>query len=188
MAAGLVMLPAVVFHSSVGSLAAQVIIFMILQIIRGERIRMLPNIIMIVSVTALNLLQAHGRVLFTLWPLPITQGALEIGLRKALTLIALIYLSRFMVSGKPRFPGRIGMLLSMQFSYYNQFLQHRLSLKPGQIVSSLDALLVRMETDSPDAVEAAAGPWKLTAVISAAAAAAVWGAWLYFKETAGCCG
>ncbi len=145
LAAGLLMLPALVFQDALLPLALQVLFLIILQLVIGRKIRFLPNIIMLISITVLNLFQAHGRVLADVIGMQITQGALEIGLRRALMLIGLIYLSRFMVFRKPRFPGRIGRLLSLQFAFYEGFLSRRPSLKPQQIIEHLDKLLMEQE-------------------------------------------
>ncbi len=151
LAAGLLMLPALVFQDSLVPLAVQVTFLIVLQLILKRRVRIMPNVIMIAVITGVNLVQPYGRIFITVMGLPITQGALELGLRRSLTLIGLIYLSRFMVIHNPRFPGKIGSLLSLQFTYYESFLQNRINFRPKHIIESLDSLLTELEegTENP---------------------------------------
>lgn len=142
---GLFMLPALVFQQDLLFLGIQTLFLVMLQPILGKRIRVLPNLIMISTITALNLVQPYGRVLAEPFGFPVTVGALELGMRRSFMLISLIYLSKFMVIGSPRFPGRLGEMLSLQFSYYQGFLSTPVSLRPSQIIRSLDQLLLSLE-------------------------------------------
>lgn len=148
--AGLIMLPAFVFQDRLLPLAVQVLFLIVLQIIIGRKVRILPIIIMLITVPGLNLFQSHGRVLAEIFGFPVTQGALVIGLRRALILIGLIYLSRFMVSRKPRFPGRIGSLLSLQFAFYEGFLSRKPDMRPRHVIEHLDKLLIDLESRSEE--------------------------------------
>jgi len=66
-------------------------------------------------------------------------------LEKALTLIGMIYLSQYMVSGKPRFPGRFGQLLSKQFLYFEHLVTTWKKPEKGRFIESLDSMLEEME-------------------------------------------
>ncbi|MCF7944065.1 MAG: Gx transporter family protein [Spirochaetia bacterium] len=144
---GLTMIPAIVFTDLVWLLFVQVLFLLTLHKIQGRKIKMLPNIIMIISITALNLLQVNGKVLWLLADFPITEGALIIGLRKAFLLIELIYLSQYMVSRNPVFPGKAGALLSLQFSYFNRLMKKRFSLHPGRFMKDIDKIINTMEEE-----------------------------------------
>lgn len=177
LASGLLMLPALVFQNHLPSLIIQALFLMLLQLLLGRRIKILPNLVMLLSITTLNLFQPFGRILVTLFSLPVTQGALELGFRRSFTLIGLIYLSRFMVISRPRFPGRLGRLLSLQFTYYEGFLTRRVSLRPSVIVESLDELLCELEREGGSDEQ----PVKLVSLPATAASVVfIWA--LYFAQ------
>ncbi|MGM0432386.1 MAG: Gx transporter family protein [Spirochaetota bacterium] len=111
----------------------------------GRRIRVLPGLIMTVSIVLANLLQANGLVLFTIGDFSVTAGALRIGLDKALTLIGLIYLSQYMVSRRPKLPGRFGQIISLQLYYFEQITERWRSLEKGGLIARLDSLLFQLE-------------------------------------------
>lgn len=150
---GLSMIPAIVFTDSVWILSAQLLFLLTLHKVQGRKIKLLPNIIMIASISVLNLLQANGKVLYYLGNFPVTEGALVIGLRKAFLLIELIYLSQYMVSRNPVFPGKAGALLSLQFSYFNKLMKNRFSLHPGRFMKDVDEMIITMEQEQLELAE-----------------------------------
>lgn len=153
---GLSMIPAIVFTDSVWILSAQLLFLLTLHKVQGRKIKLLPNIIMIASISVLNLLQANGKVLYYLGDFPVTEGALVIGLRKAFLLIELIYLSQYMVSRNPVFPGKAGALLSLQFSYFNRLMKNRFSLHPGRFMKDVDEMIITMEQEQLELAESEA--------------------------------
>lgn len=159
--AGLLMLPAILFQDAWAYLILQTGIVIIAAIRAGRRFRLLPNIIILVSVVVANSIQVNGRVLISIGTFDLTLGALELGLVKALKLIAMVYLSQFMVAGKPLLPGRFGALVSMQFVYFEHIMElwerkERKASKPkvprGErrtahitLIHRLDDLLIQLE-------------------------------------------
>ena len=65
---------------------------------RKGRLRLLPPCILILSLTALSLLSPMGRVLCTVGGLRITDGALEAGLAKSLTLTGMLFGSQTLLA------------------------------------------------------------------------------------------
>ncbi len=120
---GLAMLPAIFFQSSVLLMAIQYIACIILSLAAGRKFRILPALLLTLSMVVVQVIQPMGKVLFSIWSLPITQGALLLGLRKALVLLAMIQISLYMTSGRPDLPGQLGKLMSVQLSYFGQFSQ-----------------------------------------------------------------
>ncbi|MBN2049659.1 MAG: Gx transporter family protein [Spirochaetales bacterium] len=113
----------------------------------GRKIRLLPILLVLLSVVFANLLQANGLVLFSLGSFSVTAGALQIGIKKACTLIGMIYLSQFMVSTRPRLPGFFGRLVSLQLYYFEGITEKWRGLKDGGLLSRLDALLYRLDEE-----------------------------------------
>jgi uncharacterized membrane protein len=142
---GLVILPAFLLQPSLAATAALAIIAVIAAVSVGRKIRIVPNLLVLVSVTLANLLQVNGLVLATIGGFQVTAGALAIGLKKALTLIGLIYLSQFMVSRRPRLPGLFGYIVSLQLYYFEQITEKWRSMKRGGLIARLDTLLYRLE-------------------------------------------
>ncbi len=172
--AGLCMLPALVFQFDLLPLLLQLGLLIIIRLLQGGRIRVKTNLMMIVTITAVNLLQAHGQVLYEIAGFEITLGALRIGLVRSLKLIALIYLSQFMISQRPAFPGRLGNLLSLQFSYYEGFLNSGLKVNPKQFIQRLDELLFQLEEHRGDPGDRFQAAGSVGWIPAAAAAAAFW--------------
>jgi heptaprenyl diphosphate synthase len=148
---GLIILPAFLLQPSTAATAALALLALGAAAIVGRRIRILPNLLVLVSVTLANLLQANGLVLFEVWGFAVTAGALSIGLKKALTLIGLIYLSQYMVSRRPRLPGLFGYVVSLQLYYFEQITQKWRSQEKGGLIHRLDQMLYRLEHE--EAVE-----------------------------------
>ncbi|MBQ9537644.1 MAG: Gx transporter family protein [Treponema sp.] len=111
------------------------------EICRKGKVRLLPSIAIILSMTALSLLSPAGKVLYTLGSLRITQGALETGLSKGLTLTGMLFASQalfasakgwcFMNGGKP---GRI-------FTIFAALSERKLAIKELGIINALDEQL-----------------------------------------------
>jgi hypothetical protein len=144
-AAGLLMIPAFLLQPGLVVQGLQVFFLIVLAAVHGRKIRIVMITIVLTSITAMNMLQENGRLLASIGSFPITLGALLTGLEKALTLIGMIYLSQYMVSGKPRFPGRFGQLLSKQFLYFEHLVTTWKKPEKGKFIESLDIMLEEME-------------------------------------------
>lgn len=144
-AAGLLMIPAFLLQPGLVVQGLQVFFLIVLAAMHGRKIRVVMITVVLASITAMNLLQENGRVLASIGSFSITLGALLTGLEKAMTLIGMIYLSQYMVSGKPRFPGWFGQLLSKQFLYFEHLVTAWKKPEKGKFIESLDTLLEEME-------------------------------------------
>jgi hypothetical protein len=139
---GLAVLPAILLQDNLVGIGFQTIYVIILAISHGRKFRILPNLILLISVSAAHLLQPNGLHLFSIGTFPITLGALLLGARKACTLIALLYLSHYMASGKPKFPGRLGSLISLQFTYFDAITTDWHAIYPKRpFIAAIDKLL-----------------------------------------------
>ncbi|MDR1786461.1 MAG: hypothetical protein LBR23_08410 [Spirochaetaceae bacterium] len=112
----IVCLPAFLLQKNTDILAAEAAVFLCAAVLRRGRVRVLPSLGVIVSVTAMGVLTPFGRVIFTLGPLPVTQGALLGGLRRALTLTGMVFLSQAASPPATALPGRAGEFLTGMFS------------------------------------------------------------------------
>lgn len=127
------------------------IFIIILAISSGRRFRLLPNIILLISVSFANTLTPNGLVLFSIGSYPITLNSLIIGANKALLLISFIYASHYMMSSRPQIPGKLGALISLQFYYFDRLTTkwHQIE-KKTPLIGAIDQLLIGIEEDSED--------------------------------------
>ena len=142
---GLLMLPAILLQDNLVGVALQAGYIILLALTHGRRFKLLPNLIILLSVSAAHLLQPNGLRLFSLGTFPITAGALALGARKALVLIGLLYLSQFMITGRPTFPGWLGKIISLQFYYFERITTEWKNIRKRPFIGALDTLLFSLE-------------------------------------------
>jgi hypothetical protein len=125
------------------------IFIIFLAISSGRKFRLLPNIILLLSVSFANTLSPNGLVLFSIGSYPITLNALTIGANKALLLISFIYASHYMMSSRPQIPGKLGALISLQFYYFDRLTTkwHQIE-KKTPLIGAIDQLLTGIEEDT----------------------------------------
>jgi heptaprenyl diphosphate synthase len=109
----------------------------------------LASLIFLTVTVAVNLAVPLGRVLWLVGPWKITQGALEAGLGKGLTLVGLAYLSRFCVRPDLRLPGTAGHYVARTFFYLNRLLDLRRSISLRRLAKTLDRTLETLWAESP---------------------------------------
>ena len=139
--AGLVCMPAFALEPDTAVRLAQTALYMGLSLLLGRRIRILPNLILVLAAVAASLMLPHGRILFTLWRLRVTEGALRSGLSRSALLIGLIYLSRLTVRSNVKIPGRPGRLLGRVFHYFEALTELR-GRHSGKPLDRLDQILM----------------------------------------------
>jgi hypothetical protein len=104
--------------------------------------RSAPGTLVFLAVTVLiNLTVPLGRVLTRVGPLAVTEEALQAGLDKALTLAALIYLSRFFIRRSLVLPGPLGRYVGGTLQYLNRLLELRSRIRLRHLASDLDRVL-----------------------------------------------
>ena len=119
----------------------QMVFFMALARLAGKRVRLLPPAVMLLSVVVANLFVPNGRVLFSVWRIDVTLGALRLGLMKGSLLIGLIYVSRVSVGLELKIPGRLGALFLRTFAYFEE-LTERWADTRGDLLGRIDDLLM----------------------------------------------
>ncbi|NLA93592.1 MAG: hypothetical protein GX842_09255, partial [Spirochaetales bacterium] len=94
-------------------------------------------------------LQPNGLLLFSIGKFPITAGALMLGAHKAFTLISLLYLSHYMVTARPKFPGLLGQLISLQFYFFEQIREVWGSIKVKRpLTEAIDQMLLQVSLEA----------------------------------------
>jgi len=90
-----------------------------------------------------------GKVLFRIFNFPVTEDALKSGLSKGLTIITLIYISRFTVSKYLKLPGKLGKILEYALNYLNELMKYRNKIRMKKPFKSVDALLLEIYQKEP---------------------------------------
>ena len=109
-ALALILSVALLFSRSILIQVAAAVLASILLLAAGRRIHLIPLFVMTAGIIAFNLAVPVGQVLFEIGRFPITLGALETGIKKALAVEGMIFVSRWFLSTGLRLPGRFGVL------------------------------------------------------------------------------
>jgi heptaprenyl diphosphate synthase len=133
----------------------QFVLFWLFAALSGKKGRPLITLLVILGITAFNLLAPYGRVLAEFGIFRITRGALLSGLHKALTLEGLFMLSRWAVRPDLRLPGPLGELMEESFRILRRITESRGLISRKNFIGSVDALMVAL---SEEAEESPAGP------------------------------
>lgn len=123
-----------------------VLLFFILACIRCRRVRILPSVFIVLSVTFFSLLAPAGEVLLTIDSFRITLDALLLGLRRSGILIGMVFLSRIIISPKSKTSflkrfGKLGNKLTEVFFWLNLLTEEKISFKRGHIIEAIDERL-----------------------------------------------
>ena len=138
---GMICIPAYLFQSSLLIRLIQVLLFAVLSILNGKRIKWLYFVIMVATITFFNLLTPIGRVLYRAGPLVITSGAIEQGVLKGLTIVGLVFISLFSIRPNLRLPGRLGGLIGRVFLYYERVIDGKRRIEAKRLIASIDEVL-----------------------------------------------
>lgn len=182
---GLSLIPAYFMIESSLVKACLVILFFCTATLAGKRIRFFYFLFLVSSITFFHLLTPMGRVLADIGPIPITAGALETGVHKGLTLCGLVFLSLFSVTPALKLPGKIGGLLARMFYYFEEILDGRKRISPGNFIGSLDDVLMdlfppqRLDEYSETRESAFKASLPLSLLYLLILAGAVWGSLLF---------
>lgn len=150
---GLCLIPGYLLLDGITSRVAALVLFGILAVLAGKRIRVGYFLVLTTSIVFFHLLRPLGRTITSIGPLIITSDAFQTGLMKALTLFGLILISQFSVSHSLQLPGRIGSILSRTFLYFEKILDGKKMIRPRNFIATLDRALIgisRSEIEDQD--------------------------------------
>jgi uncharacterized membrane protein len=132
------------FQSNLEVRVFQVFIAYCLASLTGKKIRLGYFILLVISISLFSLLQPAGAVLLRIGTFAITQGALEQGLFRGLTLVGFVFLSLAMVQPHLQLPGLSGFLLTKTFQYYESFNHFRGELGAKGFIEKITQILYRI--------------------------------------------
>ncbi|MDR1839668.1 MAG: hypothetical protein LBQ93_08835 [Treponema sp.] len=145
--AGLLMMPALLFNPSTEHRVLQFVFFWFLVWLSGKRTNILFTFLIITGIIAFNLIIPYGRVLFNIGSFKITSGALTAGIHRAVTLEALIMLSKVSVRQDLKIPGAFGELLGESFRIFSVMTNGKYRITGKTFFADIDNLLLELSRD-----------------------------------------
>ena len=146
-AAGGVLAVTLIFSPSLPVCAAVFSVLCVLAWLSGTKTNATLTLLVMAGIVFFNLLAPHGKVLFELGAVRVTQGSLFAGLRKALTLEGLVLLSGACVKSDMRLPGKFGLLLADTFTLLEKMRERKNTIRRGRIIEGIDRLMLELEAN-----------------------------------------
>jgi len=144
---GLVIIPALLFNPNTESRVIQFLFFCLLVWLSGKKVNPVFTILIIFFITAFNLIIPYGRVLFSVGAFKITSGALKAGIHRAVTLEALIMLSKVSVRQDLKLPGAFGELLGESLRIFSLLMDRKYRITRKNIFADIDNLLLELSAE-----------------------------------------
>jgi hypothetical protein len=143
----IVCFPAFLLQKNVPLLTAETAFFCVAALLRRGGVRLLTPALVTLCVTAFALLSPFGKVLAHVGEFPITQGALDAGLRRSLVLCGMVFMSQTAVSPRLYLPGKAGAFLARMFAALDAITSEKIDFQTRRfsfntLIDTLDARLV----------------------------------------------
>ena len=148
--AALLIMPALLFNPSTEYRVLQFIFFWFLAWLSGKKSSPVFVILIIAGIVAFNLIIPYGRVLFSIGAFKVTSGALKAGVHRAVTLEALVMLSKACVSRNLKIPGAFGGLLGESLRIFSVMADRKYRITGKNFFAGIDNLLLELsEEETP---------------------------------------
>ena len=148
--AGLLIMPSLVFNPQTEARAVQFLFFCLLVLLSGKKINPVFTFLAIFLITVFNLIIPYGKVLFSIGAFKITSGALKAGIHRAITLEALLMLSKVTIRQDLRIPGAFGEILGDSFHIFSVMMSRKNRITAGNFFSDIDSLLLELSGENID--------------------------------------
>jgi len=153
---GLLIMPALLFNPGTEYRVIQFLFFWFLTWLSGKKTKPLFTLFIITCIVIFNLLIPYGKVLFSAGIFKITSGALIAGIHRAVTLQALVMLSKITVRQDLIIPGFFGGLLSDSFRLFSVMLNRKYRITGGinnsfginRLIAEIDNMLLEVSSDN----------------------------------------
>jgi len=142
--AGVLIIPAAVFNPSTEFRVIQFLFFWFLAFLSGKKIDFIFTILITFFIIAFNLIIPYGKILFSAGVFKITSGALEAGIHRAVTLQALVMLSKFTVRGDLKLPGAFGNLLGESLRIFSCLMSRKYKITGKNFIAKIDSMLFEL--------------------------------------------
>lgn len=141
---GLICIPALMFSDNLYFKAFLFVYFYLFAQFQGKRNSFLMTLFISTSIIFFNVLVPYGKVIFQLGSFKVTQGALLSGLEKAITLEALIMLSKTSIRSDLQLPGSFGSLIAESFQIFEELLAQNKQFDWKNPIESIDTMLIEL--------------------------------------------
>ncbi|MDR2489967.1 MAG: Gx transporter family protein [Spirochaetaceae bacterium] len=142
--AGLCAAAAVIITQDIKMKAIQFICILIIFIVLRNKNNYLLSCIFFLSIIIFNMIVPYGRVLAEIGRFRLTEGSLMDGLRKALTMQSLIFISRICIKKEITLPGKAGAVISGTFRCLAYLNKQSTKIDRKNLIKSIDAILINM--------------------------------------------
>jgi len=156
--AGLIIMPAMLFNPSLLFRIAHFLFFWFLAWLAGKKNNPLFTFLVIFGIVAFNLILPYGQVLFSIGAFKITAGALTAGINRAVTLEALIMLSRVTIRQDLKIPGLFGELIGESFRIFALIINRKQRITRKNLITGIDGLMLELSNAGGDVHLSAATP------------------------------
>ncbi|MDR0444037.1 MAG: hypothetical protein LBH44_11595 [Treponema sp.] len=156
--AGLIIMPTLLLNPSTKFRIILFLFFWFLAWLSGKKTNPLAVMLIITGIVAFNLIIPYGRILFSAGAFKITSGALQAGIHRAVTLEALVMLSKVSIKQDLKIPGAFGELLGESLRLFSVMMnrKYRLTRTSGSgknLIGEIDQLMLELsESDIPHPV------------------------------------
>lgn len=138
---GILSIPAFILVTFLPFKLGLLVFYFILTLLNKKKIKPLYFIILSFFIITFETMIPAGKILFSIGPVKITVLALNRGLRKAITLVGLIFISLSTIRKDLRIPGGAGIIFEKTFFYFEQFFLLGKKIRPGELIKSIDETL-----------------------------------------------
>jgi heptaprenyl diphosphate synthase len=145
---GLIIMPALVFNPATPFRILQFFLFWFIAWLSGKKNNPVFTILVIAGIAAFNLIIPFGKVLFSVGQFKITEGALALGIRRAVTLEGLIMLSRFTIRPDLKIPGWFGELIGESFRVFAGIMNRKHRVTGKNLIADIDRMMIELSGDS----------------------------------------
>lgn len=138
---GFPLLAALLFADSLAVRAIAAAVGLALLLSDSAKIRLAPTLTVPAGIVLFSLLVPFGKVLASPLGFPITEGALLLGIKKALSIEGMVFISRWMLRSGLRLPGRAGKILADSLAILKALTERRKDFKANDPIGSIDRLM-----------------------------------------------
>ena len=115
------------------------VIFVLLEIKKRGKVRILPSLFILLSVVLSNLLVPFGKILFNLGKWSITQGALFAGLERGFILIGFLFFSQLIIDKNIVLPGALDSFFKRVLGVFDILSGEKIAFGKSEKISGLTA-------------------------------------------------
>ena len=140
--AGILILPALLFNPSTEFRVLQFLFFWFLALLCGKKTNPVSTVLIIFFIIAFNLIIPYGRVLYSIGAFKITSGALTAGIHRAVTLAALVMLSKLTIRQDLKIPGMFGEILAEALRMFSVIMSRKYRINFKNFFTDIDNMMI----------------------------------------------